>query len=102
MTAQTESDETDAPITTVVYGDWSDTRAKIAEEIIEACDGTPDEIELSNGSDVWVRYTDTDDAFLTMQGGIDADDLPAGCTFESVRIRGNDTVWIKLNHRALN
>jgi len=101
MTATTD-DTTDEAITTEIRGAWSDVREDVAAEIKDACDGTPDLIDLRQDGEVWVRFKDNDTPFITMSGGLDADDLPAGCTLEGVQMSGNDTVSIKLNHRALN
>ena len=100
MTATTQTDD-DAPITTDVYGDWSDAREQIAAEVEAAVDGTPSKIELKSDGEIWVQYVDTDGVWITMEGGVDADDLPAGCTFDGVQIHRNDTVTIMLNHRGL-
>jgi len=92
----------EAPITTDVYGDWSEAREQIAAEIEAAVDGTPAKIELRTDGKIDVQYKDTDDIWITMEGGVDDDDLPAGCTFDGVHINRNDTVTIVLNHRGLN
>jgi len=101
MTAQTEADDTDEPITTTVYGAWSESREKVVDELKSVLDGTTDEIDLQSGGTVWVEYVDTDDIWITLSGGVDANELPAGCTLEGVRIN-NDRVAIELNHRALD
>jgi len=100
MTATTEAND-DAPVTTTIHGDWSEARERIAEEIKAAVDGTPAKIELKSDGEIWVQYVDTDDVFITMEGGVDASGLPAGCTFDGVQINRNDTVTIVLNHRGL-
>jgi hypothetical protein len=101
MTEATDEATDDAPITTDVYGDWSDAREQIAAEVEAAVDGTPAKIELKSDGEIWVQYVDTDDVWITMEGGVDADDLPAGCTFDGVQINRNDTVTIMLDHRGL-
>jgi hypothetical protein len=100
MTTETQNADDDAPIETTTYGAFNDATERVANEIKEVCDGTPDKIEIKSDGRVWVQYTDNETPFVTMSGGIDGDDLPVACTFEGVSIHNNQ-VTIMLNHRAL-